>query len=108
MSQLGRRTVKVYVVSAGVLLVSFTAAWLTVDIESRLLPFEAALRRMGASEHLLNSLAVGERRNHIVDEIYKSFGVITGAEHPSNDEEAVTAAEIIDHLRSILGIKELT
>jgi hypothetical protein len=85
------------------------AAWLTAEIESKLLPFEAALRKMGAAEHLLDSLSVGERRTRVVDEIYKAFGVIVGVQQPHTDDEAaIAAAQIVDHLRDILGIKELT
>ena len=57
----------------------------------------------------MENLSVGERRNRGVDEIYKSFGVIVGVQHPNNEEEAaIAAAQIVDHLRDILGIKEVT
>jgi len=83
--------------------------WLTAEIESKLIPFEAALRKMGAAEHLLDSLPVGEGRTRLVDEVYKSFVVIVGAEKPTTDEEkAIAAARIVDQLRDVLGIKELT
>lgn len=83
--------------------------WLTAEIEERLLPFEAALRKMGAGEHLLPSLRPGQRLSRLVDEIHKSFGLIIGTEHPANEEEAaIVAARIVDHVRDILGIKELT
>jgi hypothetical protein len=85
------------------------AAWLTADIEAKLLPFEAALRKMGAGEHLLTSLRAGERRSRIVDDIYKAFGLIVGTQPSTSDEEAaIAAAKIVDHIRDILGIKELT
>ena len=84
-------------------------AWLTADIESRLIPFEAALRKMGASESLLPHLPVGERRTRVVDEIYKAFGVIVGTEKPVTDEQAgIATVHILDHLRDVLGIRELT
>lgn len=85
------------------------AAWLTAEIEAKLLPFEAALRKMGAGEYLLPSLRAGERRSRVVDEIYKAFGLIVGTQAPANDDEAaIAAAKIVDHVRDILGIKELT
>jgi hypothetical protein len=84
-------------------------AWLTTEIESKLMPFEAALRRMGAGELVLPNLRVGEGRSRVVDDIYKAFGVIVGAAKPATDEERATAsAEIVDHIRDVLGIKELT
>jgi len=87
------------------------ATWLTVEIEARLLPFEGALRKMGAGEHLLSvsNVPVGEGRSRLVDEIYKAFGLIVGTQTPTTDEEgAIAAAKIVDHVRDILGIKELT
>lgn len=85
------------------------ATWLTAELESKLMPFEAALREMGAADHLLDTLPVGERRTRVVDEIYKSFGIIVGAQNPRNDEDAaIASAQIVDHLRDVLGIKELT
>lgn len=87
-------------------------AWLTAEIEAKLIPFEAALRKMGAGEFLLESLPVGERRSRVVDEIHRAFGVIVGIEKPVTDEEIPTAtAQIVDHVRDVrdvLGIKELT
>jgi hypothetical protein len=64
---------------------------------------------MGAGEHLLPSLQVGEGRSRLVDEIYRAFGLIVGVHAPTTDEEgAIAAARIVDHVRDILGIKELT
>lgn len=84
-------------------------AWLTAEIEAELLPFEAALRKIGAGEGLLPSVPVGERRTRLVDEIYKAFGVVIGTHLPATDDEkAITTAKVIDHLRDVLGIKELT
>jgi hypothetical protein len=84
-------------------------AWLTSEIEAKLIPLETALRMMGAKEILLESLRVGERRNRVVDEIYKAFGVIVGIDKPATDEErGMAVAQIVDHVRDVLGTKELT
>ena len=85
------------------------ATWLTAEIETKLIPFEAALRKMGAAAHVLDHLPVGEKRSRVVDEIYNSFGLLTGVDKPRTDEEAeMVPARVIDHLRDVLGIRELT
>jgi hypothetical protein len=67
-------------------------AWLTAEIESKLIPFEAALRKIGAAHFVLEGLQVGEKRSRGVGEIYKSFGLLTGIDKPESDAEASTAA----------------
>lgn len=85
------------------------SAWLTVEIEESLKPFEMALINIGAKEHLLENLPVGERRTQVVNEVYRFFGLILGHEKPVNDEEAsMTREKIIEQIRDILGINTLT
>ena len=44
-----------------------------------------------------------------MDDIYKSFGLIVGTQTPASEQEAaIAASKIVDHIRDILGIKELT
>lgn len=84
-------------------------AWLTSDIESKLEAFEAALRKMGAAEHRLETLDVGEERTKLVDENLQRFLIFAGEKKPENEGEAAVAREkVIDHLREVLGIKQLT
>ncbi len=85
------------------------SAWLTTDIEKSLQPFEMALINIGAKEHLLESLPVGERRSRVVDEVYRFFGLVLGHEKPINKEEtSMTREKIIEQIRNILGINTLT
>lgn len=85
------------------------ATWLSSEIEEKLIGFESALRKMGAGAQLLNRLQPGERLSRVVDQIYNSFGIVTGTGPPGSDEEAeIVAARIIDHLRDVLDVKELT
>jgi hypothetical protein len=70
---------------------------------------ESALNRMGASVLLFERLQPGERLNRVVDETYKAFSTVLGVEKPDSDDEAeIVATRIIDHLRGVLGVKELT
>lgn len=85
------------------------SAWLTAEIEKSLQPFEMALINIGANEHLLESLPVGDRRNQVVEEVYRFFGLVLGHEKPVKEEEAnMTIKTIIEKIRNILGINTLT
>jgi len=85
------------------------ATWLSSEIEEKLIRFESVLNRMGAGMVFLDSAPVGEGRSRVVDEIYKAFSTLLGVEKPEPGEEAeIVAARIIDHLRDVLGVKELT
>jgi len=84
-------------------------AWLTPEIEARLIPLETALKTIGGKEILLESLRPGDRRSRIVDEIHQAFGMIVGVEKPATDEDrSMAAAKILDHVRDVVGINELT
>lgn len=83
--------------------------WLTKDIEDNLKPFEMALIKIGAQERLLESLPVGEQRSKVVQEVYKSFGLVLGHEASLNEDEAnLRIDKIIEKIRDILGINILT
>lgn len=85
------------------------SAWLTVKIEESLKPFEMALINIGAKEHLLENLSVGEKRTKIIDNIYKSLGLILNHEEPTDENEAnMRSGKIIEQIRDILGINTLT
>ena len=85
------------------------AAWLTKEIEAKLKPFEQTLIKIGAKDGLTYHLPVGEQRNKVIEEVYKSFGLVLGHEKPTNEEEEGLAIdEIIEKIRVILGINILT
>ena len=85
------------------------AAWLTPTLEEQLKPFEMGLITMGAKMHQLelSELPVGDQRTRLVQEIYKTFGLIMG-EKPENEEESLMRLEKpIENIRKILGIDSL-
>lgn len=83
--------------------------WLTEDIENQLFPFEHALRKIGAQSRLLEHLEVGDKRTQIVNQMYEAFGIVIGMQKAAADEQTdIAATKILDHLRGILGIRELT
>ncbi|MDD3101760.1 MAG: hypothetical protein PHE59_01265 [Patescibacteria group bacterium] len=87
------------------------SAWLTQEIEKNLKPFEQALIKIGAKEGFLQDtrLLPGEERKKIVDEVYRSFGLVLGHETPMSKEEADMKIDtVIEKIREILGINILT
>lgn len=88
------------------------AAWLTQDIEVALHPFEhEGLRTIGAKAQLYQhpgALPVGEKRTQIVQEVMESFMVIVGLRKANDEQKAMAASTILQHLRDILGVGELT
>jgi hypothetical protein len=84
------------------------ATWLTAEIETKLIEFEAGLRKIGASESRLESLAVGEERTRLVDEIFEAFLILIGESAPTEKKTGIVLARVIDHLRDVLGITQLT
>ncbi|MFN8836307.1 MAG: hypothetical protein ACK50Z_13885 [Betaproteobacteria bacterium] len=90
------------------------AVWLTPSIEEDLETFERALREVGATAGLLKSAGdIGDRQQHIA-KLYKTFADVMGAKWFPNGwrgeklNEAPAIAMVIQRLRGILGIAELT
>lgn len=85
------------------------ATWLSSEIEEKLICFESTLHRMGVNMAYLDNVAVGEGRSRVVDEVFKAFKTLLDVEKPTPGEETeIVAARITDHLRDVLGVKELT
>jgi len=80
--------------------------WLTPALEAKLDPFEAALRKMGASAYLLESVPGHPEAIKIM---YSLFAEILGFEKweetPISGDLTVTA--VINRLREVLGTDEL-
>ncbi|MFA7310021.1 MAG: hypothetical protein WC050_03905 [Candidatus Paceibacterota bacterium] len=88
------------------------AAWLTSEIENQLKPFEQVLIEIGSKEHYLEMTqgkGMDERKRQVIEKIYRSFGLVLGHETPSNEQEAeLHIDKVIDRIRDIIGIKEIT
>lgn len=91
------------------------AAWVPNKISLNLQPFEKALRKMGALEHLADALAGkenAEKRSEAIKESYKLFEDLMGSQDiDSKDPENlsdIAVENIKEKIRSILGINELT
>ena len=86
------------------------SVWLTPEIETQLEKFEGALRKIGANAWLLGELREMRSRKDVIKGAYSTFAAVMGWEKWQG--EAVTgdlaAERVIEGLRSVLGITELT
>jgi len=83
--------------------------WETSDVTLFLDKFERALRSMGANEHLLPNLPVGEKRSKVIEETYDTFKSVMDIKSLPNDPTAeIAISYIIDRVRDHLGITQLT
>jgi hypothetical protein len=83
--------------------------WLTEDIEKSLIPFENSLRVIAGLGIATKPLEPSETRTKLINKQFDTFISVTGLN--VNPEELSTEDSInavINHLRKILGIPELT
>ena len=85
--------------------------WLTPEIESELEQFEASVRKIGANAHLV-AMAPGEQG--AIKEMFAEFAAVFGSKYGFDKWNGEDVAQdhaieaVIIHLRSVLGIDELT
>ena len=83
--------------------------WISPKIEEGLLPFEKALRELGASAQLVDMNLPQPHHAMFVQKMYDAFIKISDISEPlegNTPEEAISS--IITHLRKVLGIAKLT
>ncbi|MGH9710977.1 MAG: hypothetical protein ACRD37_10580 [Candidatus Acidiferrales bacterium] len=87
-----------------------STVWLTPEIQTALISFEGALRKIGANAWLLNELRADEDRTEAVKEAFGTFAAVMGWEtwKGAPVTRGLAAERIVDSLRDTLGIKELT
>ncbi len=89
------------------------SAWLTKGILDGLVPFEAALRKIGASSYLVEALrgTNDPERPKAINEMYEVFKEVMAlgeAKLPTADRTDVTIEAVEQRLRAVLGIEQLT
>jgi hypothetical protein len=82
-------------------------AWITEDIEAKVMPFEAALRRMGVHKIVLEGIRPGPERTRLVNEIYQLFSAVVGMEHEEQVDETHAPRRIMNHLQDSLEVRQL-
>ena len=84
--------------------------WLTSDIQNKILPLEEALTKIAGMHIELEGLPVGDNRSQVVEAMYNTFSDVLGLsrqEGRGENDEAIVAGRIMDHLQDILGVKQL-
>jgi hypothetical protein len=84
--------------------------WLTPEVESKLMQFEGALRKIGANGWLLTQLEAGDDRTETIKEAFGTFAAVMGWEKWKGEavSQELASERVIEGLRNVLGISELT
>ena len=86
--------------------------WITKDITEQLWPFEKALRTISFNRNYMNQIPDGEKRNALIDEMYRLFDNIfempEGSEFEKEEATSIGVSKIIEKVQDILHITELT
>lgn len=83
--------------------------WISPQIDAGLLPFERALREMGASARVVAMNLPQPQHAMFVQKMYDAFIKISDISKPlEGDSPEEATSSIITHLRKVLGISKLT
>ena len=83
-------------------------AWITSEVWTRLLLFEAALRKLGASASVFEHSQVNESRSQAADRMDKLFQDILALKEGTELDKELAASRVIRYLQDFLGIEELS
>lgn len=82
--------------------------WITEDIGVKVMPFEAALRKMGATNIALEGVPPGPKRTQLVTEIYQAFSTVAGIAYEGQVDENLAPGKIMNHLQDLLEVRQLS
>lgn len=82
--------------------------WITEDLETKIMPFEDALRQMGAKKIALEGIPTGPERTRLVNEIYRVFSDVTGIKGEGPIDEKLAPRRIMSHLQDLLEVQQLS
>lgn len=86
-------------------------AWITPEIDQKLMPFEKAVRNIGAKSGLMNALSGEEDRDETrtkaLEEMYDVFSNLMGIGEVKVKDEDATVVEVKNRVREILQVNEL-
>jgi len=84
-------------------------AWITNDVEARLLPFERALREIGAANIELAGIPPGDLRSKTVNQMFDTFRDLIGLPREGKAVDGKSAPDqIVGHLQELLGVAQLS
>jgi hypothetical protein len=86
-------------------------AWITPDMEEKLMPFEKAIRKIGVKSHLVDAIS-GEKsrdktRIKAIEDMYDIFSNLMGMDEVKVKNEDATVFEVKNQVREILQVNEL-
>jgi hypothetical protein len=86
-------------------------AWITPDMDEKLMPFEKAVRNIGAKSGLINALSGTESRDETrtkaLEEMYDVFSNLMGIGKVIVKDEDATVVEVKNRVREILQVNQL-
>jgi hypothetical protein len=86
-------------------------AWITPEIDAKLMPFEQATRKIGAQAYLIEALSGEEdqegTRSKAVTDMYDIFMSFMNIGDSANKDADTTVIEVKNRIRQILQVKEL-
>jgi len=86
-------------------------AWVTPEIEEKLMPFEQAVRKIGSNSSLVKALSGEENsdgsRTKALNEMYDTFKSLMSIGEVNVKDEDATIAEVKNKVREILQVNEL-
>ncbi len=86
-------------------------AWITPEIDEKLMPFEKAVRNIGAKSGLVDALSGAEGRDETrtkaLEEMYDVFSNLMGIGEVKVKDEDATVVEVKNRVREILQVNEL-
>lgn len=83
-------------------------AWITEDLEIKLMPFEKALRQIGGLSIELEGLPHGEARTLKLHERDKVWLRVLGLNDKDQIDERIAPRKIMSHLQELLGVTQLS
>src|ERR1700687_3812760 len=86
------------------------SVWLTPEVQRELERFETAIRTIGINERLVSDYPGLEQRQKLIEEMYTLFAKVIGEKEWQGKTltEEIAISSILEKLRKILGIEELT
>lgn len=86
-------------------------AWITSEMDENLMPFEKAVRKIGAKSGLVDALSDAEGRDetrtNALEEMYDVFSKLMGIGEVEVKDEDATVVEVKNKVREILQVNEL-
>lgn len=83
-------------------------AWLTTDLQNKIMPFEEALIKIGSLSNVVANSQNTQNKMRAYDKVYEIFDKVTGLQIAGQgSDEKIAAGKIIEHLQDLLGVKQL-